>query len=445
MDLRECYKTLGVAEGADFNAVKKAHRRLAAQYHPDRNPGRDTTDMFLKVQAAYEELEKKYKDPGYKGESAYSSGYGAYGNAGAGYGNANTGYGNADTGYGNYGYTGGYAGSGADSAESGSGYVNYYGPAFLVIAGLAALFFTLLGGMFSPPAGSAAASVITYIIIFLAAFVDAAVAECVFTFTGISDHGEIVTVTPFCVEASVLTGLVAGMVCGLAGGSFWLAAITAIIFGGAVWLFSRRSPIRDRLKDFCAMYTKKITPFEPDIFLEIILDAESEHFVIAGSMSGIVLLLLEAYVFKGFRPVASHIVFDLFAAILFFTFFFFLLILMGMFIDNAGIDTELPESIDTVLVMAAPSLLAVLATWLFIGTITHVIWIRLIVCAAALFIMWSSHAAEEYLPLVLMGAGMAAWLICCEFTGSWLIRAVVTGAVCIAASAIWKKIDYNFF
>ena len=51
------YDTLGVKKGASADEIKKAYRKLAAKYHPDKNPG-DTSaeERFKEVQNAYDVL-----------------------------------------------------------------------------------------------------------------------------------------------------------------------------------------------------------------------------------------------------------------------------------------------------------------------------------------------------------------------------------------------------
>ncbi|HEX6662395.1 MAG TPA: molecular chaperone DnaJ [Gaiellaceae bacterium] len=51
------YDTLGVKKGASADEIKKAYRKLAARYHPDKNPG-DTSseEKFKEVQNAYDTL-----------------------------------------------------------------------------------------------------------------------------------------------------------------------------------------------------------------------------------------------------------------------------------------------------------------------------------------------------------------------------------------------------
>mmetsp|Transcript_24178 Transcript_24178/g.67032 ORF Transcript_24178/g.67032 Transcript_24178/m.67032 type:complete len:492 (-) Transcript_24178:355-1830(-) len=49
------YDVLGVAHDADAATIKKSHRKLALQYHPDKNHGNDSAaDEFRRVQQAYE-------------------------------------------------------------------------------------------------------------------------------------------------------------------------------------------------------------------------------------------------------------------------------------------------------------------------------------------------------------------------------------------------------
>ncbi len=59
---RDYYEVLGVARDAAPDAIKKAYRRLALQFHPDKNPGdKEAEAKFKEVAEAYEVLSDKDK------------------------------------------------------------------------------------------------------------------------------------------------------------------------------------------------------------------------------------------------------------------------------------------------------------------------------------------------------------------------------------------------
>ena len=56
------YKVLGVSPNASDDEIKQAYRRLAKQYHPDRNPGDETAAKKMQqVNAAYEQIKNPEK------------------------------------------------------------------------------------------------------------------------------------------------------------------------------------------------------------------------------------------------------------------------------------------------------------------------------------------------------------------------------------------------
>ena len=62
MDYKDYYKVLGVERSAGADEIKKAFRKLALKYHPDRNPGKkDAEDKFKDLNEAYEVLSDPQK------------------------------------------------------------------------------------------------------------------------------------------------------------------------------------------------------------------------------------------------------------------------------------------------------------------------------------------------------------------------------------------------
>lgn len=55
--MKDYYAILGVSRDADLETIKRAYRRLALQYHPDRNPGdKEAEERFKQISEAYEVL-----------------------------------------------------------------------------------------------------------------------------------------------------------------------------------------------------------------------------------------------------------------------------------------------------------------------------------------------------------------------------------------------------
>ncbi|MXO73800.1 molecular chaperone DnaJ [Altererythrobacter aerius] len=82
------YQVLGVSRDADGATIKSAYRRLAMQYHPDRNAGcKENEDKFKAVSAAYECLKDPQKRAAYDrfGHAAFQQGMGG-GQPGADFG-----------------------------------------------------------------------------------------------------------------------------------------------------------------------------------------------------------------------------------------------------------------------------------------------------------------------------------------------------------------------
>jgi curved DNA-binding protein len=63
---KSLYETLGLSSDANSDEIKKAYRKLAKQYHPDRNPGdKEAEEKFKEINAAYEVLSSPEKKSQY--------------------------------------------------------------------------------------------------------------------------------------------------------------------------------------------------------------------------------------------------------------------------------------------------------------------------------------------------------------------------------------------
>ena len=76
------YKVLGVSRDASDDEIKQAYRRLAKQYHPDRNPDdAEAAKKMQQINAAYEQIKNpekaqpNYGNPGYDPFGGYQRSY----------------------------------------------------------------------------------------------------------------------------------------------------------------------------------------------------------------------------------------------------------------------------------------------------------------------------------------------------------------------------------
>lgn len=81
---KDFYEVLGVSKSASADEIKRAYRKLALQWHPDRNKEAHATEKFKEITKAYEILSDIKKREAYDqyGETAFSPGTGSQSQSG---------------------------------------------------------------------------------------------------------------------------------------------------------------------------------------------------------------------------------------------------------------------------------------------------------------------------------------------------------------------------
>ena len=84
---RDYYEVLGVSKSASEDEIKKAYRKIAIKYHPDRNPGdKEAEEKFKEAAEAYDVLHdpkkrQNYDQFGFNGPMGGDGGFGGFGGA----------------------------------------------------------------------------------------------------------------------------------------------------------------------------------------------------------------------------------------------------------------------------------------------------------------------------------------------------------------------------
>lgn len=124
MAKRDYYEVLGIDKSASANDIKKAYRRKAMEYHPDKNPGsKEAEEKFKEAAEAYSVLsdpdkKARYDQFGHAGMGG-DSGFGGFGGQGMDINDIFSMFGDIfGGGFGGGGFSGGFGGFGGGQAQS---------------------------------------------------------------------------------------------------------------------------------------------------------------------------------------------------------------------------------------------------------------------------------------------------------------------------------------
>ena len=122
MAKRDYYEVLGVDKSASADEIKKAYRKKAIQYHPDKNPGdKKAEEKFIQAPEAYEVLSNpdkraRYDQFGHAGVdgAAGAGGFGGFGGQGMSMDDIFSMFGDI---FGGHGGFGGFGGGGGQTRQ----------------------------------------------------------------------------------------------------------------------------------------------------------------------------------------------------------------------------------------------------------------------------------------------------------------------------------------